>query len=524
MKPPAEPEREQYADKLDRLSVMIEDAVACTTEFSGLRLRPYQAPVAQAIIESVSKKLGLSIVVMFPRQSGKNELQAQIEAYLLKVCSHTQVELVKVSPTWRPQSINAMRRLQRVLAHNCATADAWQKEAGYILRVGAARITFLSGAPESNIVGATANLLLEVDEAQDVQLSKYDGEIAPMAASSNATRVFWGTAWTSNTLLARELRLAQAAEQRDGRRRVFIQNAEEVAKVVPAYGVFVAEQVSRLGRNHPLVKTQYFSEEIDGEGGMFDLARQALMQGNHPTLPAPDPSRQGSYVFTLDVAGEDEAAGDGSLGRTLLRNPGRDATALTIFELDAEVAVLPLSGKPVYRTVSRQQWVGIRHAALFSRLLALIDLWQPAAVVVDATGVGQTLASFLVEHWGRTIPFTFTAASKSKLGWDFLALIEAGRYKEHLPGQDPTPVDRLQAEFWQQAMHCQYSIVEGPARQMRWGVPDGQRDLSSGELVHDDLLVSAALVSVLEGQAAGPSHSRVIQGRDPLTGISFKEF
>ena len=26
---------------------------------------------------------------------------------------------------------------------------------------------------------------------------------------------------------------------------------------------------------------------------------------------------------------------------------------------------------------------------------------------------------------------------------------------------------------------------------MKWGVPDGTRDISTGELVHDDLLVSA---------------------------------
>jgi hypothetical protein len=36
---------------------------------------------------------------------------------------------------------------------------------------------------------------------------------------------------------------------------------------------FVAEQVSKLGRNHPMVKTQYYSEEIDAECGMFPESR-----------------------------------------------------------------------------------------------------------------------------------------------------------------------------------------------------------------------------------------------------------
>ena len=82
---------------------------------SGLRLRKYQIDVARAIIESVIFERGLTFVVIFPRQSGKNELQAQIETYLLTYLQEFEAEIIKVSPTWRPQSINAMRRLQRVL-------------------------------------------------------------------------------------------------------------------------------------------------------------------------------------------------------------------------------------------------------------------------------------------------------------------------------------------------------------------------------------------------------------------------
>ena len=122
-----------------------------------------------------------------------------------------------------------MRRLERVLKRNPLTFKEWRKEAGYIYRIGTARIFFLSGAPDSNIVGATASLLLEVDEAQDLEAEKYDKDIAPMAASTNATRVFWGTAWTSQTLLARELRSAREAEREDGQRRVFVVDAERVS-------------------------------------------------------------------------------------------------------------------------------------------------------------------------------------------------------------------------------------------------------------------------------------------------------
>ena len=99
---------------------------------SGLRLRRYQEDVMRAVAESVRTRRGLSFVVMFPRQSGKNELQAQLEAYLLTLLSQCGGEMVKVSPTWKPQSLNAMRRLQRVLESNLFTRGHWQKESGYI--------------------------------------------------------------------------------------------------------------------------------------------------------------------------------------------------------------------------------------------------------------------------------------------------------------------------------------------------------------------------------------------------------
>jgi hypothetical protein len=51
---------------------------------------------------------------------------------------------------------------------------------------------------------------------------------------------------------------------------------------------------------------------------------------------------------------------------------------------------------------------------------------------------------------------------------------------------------------------------------MRWGVPDGTRDPVTGELVHDDLVLSAALCWVLDAQPWGIARSAVIAGRDPI--------
>jgi hypothetical protein len=482
-------------------------------DLSGLKLRRYQAAVAEAIVDSVVHGYGDTIVVMFPRQSGKNELQAQVECYLLTLYARLNADMVKVSPTWKPQTENAMRRLERVLRKNLLTMHHWKKESGYIYRMVSARIFFLSGSPTASVVGATASHLLECDEAQDVGIDKWDKEFNPMAASRNATRVFWGTAWTSKTLLARELRAARQREMETGRRLAFVLTANEVRKEVPAYGRFVDGQIARLGRNHPLVRTQFFSEEIDAEGGMFPARRIALMKGTHPALDAPRTAH--IYCLLLDIAGEDESSSD--LESATHDHAKRDSTALTVVEVDLSSLEDELIQAPSYRVVSRQEWVGVKHTSLYGKIKALAEHWQVRYLVVDATGIGAGLASFLERALaGRVIPFIFTQKSKSELGWTFLSVIETGRYKEYL-APETGAAGTLQRTFWSQAENCQSQIVEGAGKIIRWGVPDGCRDALSGARVHDDLLVSAALVSVLDGQEWGVAKSSV-KYADPLAG------
>jgi hypothetical protein len=406
-----------------------------------------------------------------------------------------------------------MRRLERVLKRNFVSRVHWTKRSGYIYQFGDALIHFLSGSPTSSIVGATASLLLECDEAQDVTISKWDKEIAPMAASTNATRVFWGTAWTSKTLLARELRVAHQAEQEDGVRRAWVLTADQVGAEVPAYQNFVNEQITRLGRNNPLVRTQYFSDEIDADGGMFPLNRRMLILGSH--LNQKEPLAGEAYVFTIDIAGQDEAVIDSTLGLTpVLQNPLRDSTVLTIFQIDPSTIDDPLIGKPTYRVVNRFAWQGVKHSSLYGTFISLAEFWAPFRVVIDATGVGAGLANFLLDRLGsRLIPFEFTQASKSDLGWGFLSTIETGRYKEYHP---------LDKEMSNQLEYCQYSILEGPGKVMRWGVPDGTRLVSTGELVHDDYILSAALIYLIDQEGWGVGKSQVLEPKDILQELKFR--
>jgi len=424
--------------------------------------------------------------------------------------------MVKISPTWKPQSLNAMRRLQRVLERNLMTRNTWKKESGYIYKIGSARLTFLSGANTSNVVGATASVLLQCDEAQDVSMTKWDKEVNPMSASTNATRVFWGTAWTSNTLLYREKMLAIDKQKKDGQRRLFIVDADTVRKEVPAYGDFVDGEISKLGAGHPFVKTQYYSQEIDAEGGMFPPDRISLMYGKHKRLDKPQDDRV--YAFLIDVAGEDDAASilDITLGAATLSNPDRDATALTIVEIDMSTLDDELIKAPSYLVRYRKLWVGTKHTVLYAQIKAAADLWDPVQIIIDATGVGAGLASFLDASFpGKVLPFIFSRKSKSDLGWQFLSVVETGRYREY------KTKDKLQKEFWLQCEHTHMEIIPGPERRIRWSVPEGSRNPKTGELIHDDLILSSAMCALLDDHAWGTSVSDIVDAYDPIDELTF---
>ncbi|MCH8850186.1 MAG: hypothetical protein IIC89_05105, partial [Chloroflexi bacterium] len=215
------------------------------------RLRPYQVEAGRAILESVRTGQGESFSVEMARQGGKNELSAQLEALLLTLHMRRDVDAVKCAPTFEPQGRISLRRLWSRL-QEAGLGPLASMEAGHVVRVHRARLVFLSAEPGANVVGHTAQLLLEVDEAQDVDKEKFDRDFRPMAATANATTVFWGTAWDDSTLLERAKQRHLELERQDGLRRHFEYDWETVARYNPAYGRFVEAERARLGEQHPL--------------------------------------------------------------------------------------------------------------------------------------------------------------------------------------------------------------------------------------------------------------------------------
>ncbi|MFN0074535.1 MAG: hypothetical protein ACKVVP_23895 [Chloroflexota bacterium] len=456
------------------LKRLLSDVGLFSRHLLGRPLRPYQLEPARAIVASVLGRQGRTFSVMMARQAGKNELSAQLEAYLLSVFQRVGGTMVKAAPTFRPQARISMRRLESVLEQGW-TAGQWQALDGHRLRLGKAEVAFLSAAEGANVVGATANLLLEIDEAQDVSEAKYDRDFRPMGATANVTTVLYGTAWTNDTLLEHHRQRHLALEADDLQRRHFEYPWGAVAVHNPDYGRYVQAEIDRLGSDHPLIRTQYCLQPLSGSGGFFSDAQLALLQGDHARKRAPRPQTQ--YVAGLDLAGADEQREDGlvEVGQTR-----RDATVLTICEVRWE-SVASLVPEPWLRVVDHQSWVNVPHRALYERLLGLLrEHWHCSRVVVDATGVGAGMAGFLTAALGRHIvePFQFSAVSKSDLGYALLGAINGGRLR--LYAEDGSTEWR---ELWHQARAARYAL--SVSQRLNFFVPQ-----SAG---HDDYVMSLGL-------------------------------
>jgi hypothetical protein len=438
------------------------------------RLRPYQQEVALAILDSIFGRKGLTLSVEIARQGGKNELSAQLEVLLLTLYMAEPQNLVKCSPTFRPQAIISMTRLKDRL-NDAGFAGIWTAELGYIVRLGNAKVIFLSADESANVVGHTAHVLLEIDESQDVSKEKYTKEFKPMGATTNVTTVHYGTTWDDATLLEEIKQSNLEMERKDGIKRHFRYDWQEVARYNPDYLAYVEGERQRLGEDHPLFLTQYRLQPIRGGGGFLSAQQQAQLQGEHVRRHQPDHDK--SYVAGIDLAGEAEEE-EGARLRAL--KPYQDSTVVTIGELDFPIGN-SIRKQPSIKLVEHYWWTGRNHADLYPQLVDILkNVWHCRRVVVDATGVGQPVSSFLRQTLGpAVVPFTFTQQSKSALGFNLLAAVNSGRLKMYASDGSAE-----YQEFWleMEKAKSQYR----PSQTMNFYVDPIQG--------HDDFLMSLALL------------------------------
>lgn len=456
----------------------------------GKPLYPYQAEMAGAILASIRGGHGRIFTVMMARQSGKNQLSAVIEAYLLAM--HTEGTIIKAAPTFNPQIVNSRERLralldscelqERVWSNRTMVGLAPSADPMQVRRHQGPRVAFYSASPQSNVVGATAELLLEIDEAQDVTIEKFNRDFRPMAAVKNATTVLYGTAWSDTTLLAQQRAANLASEEHTGVRCHFEYDWQALATFNPAYRTYVEREIERLGADHLSIQTQYCLRSIDGAGYLLNALQRTLLQGSHAWED--EPGEDAWYIAGMDVAGEarldPEHSRSGALsGRASPGHARRDSTVITLGRVRYNGLNLP-----VVEIVHQEWWTGMAHGDQYAATVALVERWNVRTLVIDATGLGAGLASLLATRLGasRVLPFHFTRPSKSHLAYQLLGAINGGRLKLYTPRSAPA---QLQAECRQQLCQARYRLPAPDTIDMYVDPADG----------HDDFLISLALLT-----------------------------
>jgi len=466
------------------------DVVAFSHTVLARPLYLYQARIARAIVRASASATGHTFTVMMARQMGKNELSAQLEAYLLNVHRQTGGTIVKAAPTLKPQALLSRHRLLQALdnpwnhGHIRAVADA--------VELGRARARFLSGAAQSNVVGATADLLLELDEAQDLHDDKIQCDFRPMASTTNAPIVMYGTAWDAASPLERQKQLNLDLERHDHKQRHFEYDWHALARISPAYRAFVQAEIARLGADHPLIRTQYALKPLDDAGRLLSpTARTLLFSGKHDSLDGAQ--ADDTYVAGVDIAGQDAAALPGLLAPSPAAAT-RDSTVVTVARL-----LRTADSEPELEIVHHAAWSGADFPTQHQALRHLLgEVFPCTRVVVDATGLGAGVASWLEKALGASVvdPFVFTAPSKSCLGFTLLAMAGTGRcrlYRNDGNSHWSRARDELVAARYELAAN----------EQMRFFVP-----ANAG---HDDYLMSLALCCHAATNAASPPTSAIIR-------------
>jgi hypothetical protein len=491
-----------------------KDIYAFSRDVVGVPLYAYQTGVAQNMLTAINEGSNQIITLEMPRQSGKNQLAAILQAAALAKHGNRDVMAVVASPTFKPQIVNSKMRFESIAKRieQRLPFIRYRPSMGYIYKCGRAALLFFSAEPSASVVGATASLFMMLDECQDLNQSKIVKDFFPMRASVGGSPILaFGTTWDEASLL--EIFKGDIQEGRTAG-KVFRVLPDEVALSNPAYGAFVDAEVKRLGRDHPLVKTQYFLELLPNAGRMIKREVLRLMAGEHGRGERRQGERQ--IVAGLDFAGADEEAGDVA---GLAERSARDSVALTVAAVDwvkiAEGVIVPF-----LRILARYEWVNINPVSLHTTLYEVLwQRWKVDRVHCDATGIGATATAFLASALNkgnaeRVVGVTFDGAltAHTRLAFNYLATINGARLSDYAVDFDiiqvatndaPDATDADRHAWWQRG-HARLLAKAG--QRVKAHVPSSEG--------HDDLLLSELLMVDAAYAAGAPQERRKAKSKE----------
>ena len=415
-------------------------------------LRPYQVGPARAIAESVDQSLGRQFVVVFSRQAGKDELLAQLLAYPLARNRLRRRNSVLAAPTFRPQAALSRDRLLARL-DNPLTAGSVKIRDGYAVMVGKASARFLSPRKArtpavKRRISCSWRTKRKTLQSRFGTLCSIRWRLRPMpprsflAPSGVVKRCLRGRCATSRNWSGRMASAGFGGCRGRRWRSVCPRMANGCEPGSSNSARCIRSSKPNIAWRSSMARADLFPPQPHG-----DAARRSRADGH-----SAEPGKR--YALLVDVAGEEEGGAVPNRSRMMTR---RDSTALTVVEIVEERGA-------TFGPADRIEWsIGWRGPALVTRNCTrrIVHLarvvWRASVVVVDATGVGAGLASFLtfdarrairadIPHPGAAV--RLQPVEQERIGVGCAGADRSGRLREYRDDSaSGTPEGRLTATF-----------------------------------------------------------------------------
>jgi len=410
-----------------------------------------QLEVLEAVERLIAEGGSRTMTVRSARQTMKNETAAEAQSRTLWKFSKIGGVYLRVAPTWKPQIVNSKVRLERSLRVDpLILASGWKRTEGYIYEVGNAQIQFLSGDKTANVVGATASILLDIDEAHKIDRGKFDEEFSPMTAYYEAPTIMWGVAADQNDLLYehREFNELHSPELN------FQYPAEVWCEIHEPFRKHYEDRCRRLGEDHPIIRTQYNMSDMEDSGGyMKPKHRRALFNTDFERQIHPVEGK--IYIAGVDIGGEDEDMEEDLFVQA--ENPERDSTICLIGEVDIDDIV---NDWRKVKVVEAYQWtgeaLGEKPSGLPGQQEKILQLFKHFNIhggCVDARGVGEQIAGYLARRHKRIEKYKASVSSISDDCYDLLAMINNGQMQVFQNDDSPEYRELVRQTRW-----CKYGI------------------------------------------------------------------
>lgn len=370
------------------------------------RLRPPQVEIIRRVEAAIRARKSETIVVMSSRQTGKNECFGMIGARFLWQFARRGGTYIRTAPTWPTMYANSQRRLETHLRAD--PFDRSRKSQMFNLPIyehGAATLILYSSDKSTQVLGATADRALDMDEAHKVDPTKFREEFRPMTASTAAPSILWGVAGNGGDLLAQERKKLEA----QGRHDCVLRYPWPVwAELVPAYKTFVEAERERLGEDHPVFQTQYALNDVDAIGGFWnDKQRRSIFEsGQHGRLYYPRSTPDLVYYALIDFGGADEDFTSDE--ETRATKPGQDSTAAIMVEADYRL-IHPYLQLPTCRLVDFLWITGRPLDQTQDAVVGWLAGWNALIGVADARGLGEQAATTINARFPGVLAYKATS-------------------------------------------------------------------------------------------------------------------